>query len=267
MFDRRLILHFDWLLLLLTLIMCSAGVMMIYSATHNLNGQFYIKQIYWILMGLGVMLIIISVDYRSWGRLAYTLYVINVVLLILVLWGGPDSQNVERWLTLRGFNIQPSEFMKITLILVLAHYFQQSKEQRSGPRDIFIPLLLLLLPLGLIVKQPDLGTAITLIPIFLSILFVAGVRFRYILSIILPGIFFAPYIWNHLAEYQRNRILIFLNPQADPLGAGYHLIQSKIAVGSGGLWGKGYLMVTQNILNFLPSQHTDFIFSVLSEEL
>jgi rod shape determining protein RodA len=266
MFDRRLITHFDWLLLFITLIICFEGVMLVYSATFYQGGRFYLKQFYWILIGLGIMLVVISIDYRSWGRAAYLLYGVNLLLLLLVLGQGAAGLKVERWLRLGGFNIQPSEFMKITLVLALAHYFQQTKDRPSTIRDILVPSLLLAVPLVLIIKQPDLGTAITLIPIFLSILFIAGVGFRYILSIILLGISLTPYIWNHLKEYQRNRILIFLNPSADPLGAGYHLIQSKIAVGSGGLWGKGYLMGTQNRLNFLPAQHTDFIFSLLSEE-
>lgn len=245
--------------------MCVEGVIVIYSATHTSGVQFYLKQIYWVLIGLGGMLIVISIDYRTWGRVAYILYAINILLLVLVLLGGPGSQKVGRWLRFGGFNIQPSEFMKITLILALAHYFQQSKS-RNNMRDILIPLVMLLIPLALIVKQPDLGTAITIIPIFLTILFIAGVDFKHLLYITLPGLFLAPYTWNHLKAYQRKRILVFLNPSSDPLGAGYHLIQSKIAVGSGSLWGKGFLMGTQNRLNFLPAQHTDFIFSVLSEE-
>jgi rod shape determining protein RodA len=266
MFDRRLVIHFDWLLLAIVLIACIEGVIIIYSATHTLGGQFYLKQIYWILIGLGAMLVIISIDYRSWGRFAYVLYALNILLLVLVLSAGPGSLKVERWLRLGGFKVQPSEFMKITLILVLAHYFQQTKDSHLSIRDLFIPAILLFIPLVLIVKQPDLGTAITLVPIFLSILFIAGLRFKHILSMLLLGVSLTPFIWTHIKEYQRKRILIFLNPDADPLGAGYHLIQSKIAVGSGGLTGKGYLLGTQNKLNFLPAQHTDFIFSVLSEE-
>ncbi len=266
MFDRRLILHFDWLLLLITMLVCFEGVIVIYSATYNMGDQFYIKQIYWVLMGLGAMLVVISIDYRAWGRSAYALYAINIILLIVVLMGGPTSQKVGRWLKFGGFSVQPSEFMKITFILTLATYFKRSKDRSSSIRDVFIPLFLLLIPLALIVKQPDLGTAITLIPIFLSILFIAGIEFRYISYIVLPSILFAPFAWGLLKEYQRDRILVFLNPNADPLGAGYHLIQSKIAVGSGSLWGKGFLMGTQNRLNFLPAQYTDFIFSVLSEE-
>jgi rod shape determining protein RodA len=266
MFDRRLIIHFDWLLLILTLLACFEGVVVIYSSTYKMGGQFYIKQIYWILIGLGCMLVVISIDYRTWGRYAYVLYAINMFLLIILLGRGAGNLKVDRWLRLGGFNIQPSEFMKITLILVLAHYFQQTKDRPLTIRDIIIPSILLIVPLGLIVKQPDLGTAITLVPIFLTILFIAGLGIRHILFIILSGVSLSPFIWTHIKEYQRNRILIFLNPNADPLGAGYHLIQSKIAVGSGGLWGKGFLMGTQNKLNFLPAQHTDFIFSVLSEE-
>ncbi len=266
MFDRRLILHFDWVLLLLAIVMCFEGIMIVYSATHNVSGQLHLKQLYWVLIGLGAMLIVISIDYHTWGRFAYALYAVNVLLLILVLLGGQTSQNVGRWLKFGGFSIQPSEFMKLTFILALATYFKQSKDRHGFFGDVFVPSILLAIPLGLIVKQPDLGTAITLIPIFLSILFIAGVEFRHILYLILPGVLFTPFAWGLIKEYQRNRILVFLNPNADPLGAGYHLIQSKIAVGSGGLWGKGFLMGTQNRLNFLPAQHTDFIFSVLSEE-
>ncbi len=266
MFDRRLVLHFDWLLLLLILIMSIEGVCLIYSASYYQGSNFYIKQIYWVLIGLGAMLLVISIDYRTWGKFAYLLYFINLLLLIAVLGRSTGGAKVDRWLRLGAFNIQPSEFFKITLVLTMARYFHKTKNQSTNIKDIIIPSILLIIPLGLIIKQHDLGTAITLIPIFITCLFIGGVRFRYILTMILAGMSSVPYVWHHLKEYQKNRILVFLNPNADPLGAGYHLIQSKIAVGSGGLWGKGFLMGTQNRLKFLPAQHTDFIFSILSEE-
>ncbi len=269
MIDRRLIANFDWLLLLLIIFVTAEGVALIYSATFS-GGAFqanilYIRQIYWLLLGLLAIFVIISIDYRHIGNWAYFLYGLNLLFLLFLLFRSGDVK-VARWLKIGGLSIQPSEFMKLSLVLVLARYFQRITGRPTTTKDILIPCLLVAIPLVLIVKQPDLGTAITLLPVFLVILFVAGVGMRYLLGMLGLGLLTVPALWLNLKPYQKQRILTFLDPAKDPLGAGYHLMQSKIAVGSGGLLGKGFLAGTQNRLDFLPAQHTDFIFSVLAEE-
>ena len=270
MIDRRLIANFDWLLLLLVFSVTAEGVLLIYSATFRplaaaQGSNLYIKQIYWLLLGLSAIFVIISIDYHHLGNWAYVIYGLNLLLLLFLLFKGTDAR-VARWFRVGGINVQPSEFMKLTLILVLAQYFQRTSARPASIRDVLFPCLLTAIPLVLIVKQPDLGTAVTLLPVFLVILFVAGVRARYLGGLLGMGLLTAPLLWMHLKPYQKQRILTFIDPAKDPLGAGYHLMQSKIAVGSGGLLGKGFLAGTQNRLDFLPAQHTDFIFSVLAEE-
>ncbi len=269
MFDRRLAANFDWLLLLLICIVTIEGVVVIYSATFSdavrQSNPLYLRQIYWLLLGVAAIFVVISIDYHHLGRWSYALYAINVGLLMFLLFKGGDAK-VARWLKIGGVSFQPSEFMKLTMILVLGQYFQRNSGRGTTMKDILIPCILMGIPLALIVKQPDLGTAITLVPVFLVILLVAGVRRRYLAGMIGMGLMAAPIAWMYLKPYQKQRILTFIDPTQDPLGAGYHLMQSKIAVGSGGWFGKGFLAGTQNRLDFLPAQHTDFIFSVLSEE-
>jgi rod shape determining protein RodA len=270
MFDRRLIIHFDWILFLAVMLACGLGVTLIYSSSYGEQSSslahLHIKQLYWIGLGLVAMFTIISIDYHSWVRYSYLIYGFSVLLLIYLLYSSRGA-GVRRWIYFMGFSFQPSEFMKPILVLTLGKYFYNRKDSVLGLREFFSSLLIVGLPLILIVKQPDLGTAITLIPIFLSILFIAGMELKYILGMIFAGAAVVPFVWPYLKPYQKMRILNFFNPESDPLGAGYHLLQSKIAVGSGGFWGKGLMSGTQNRLHFLPAQHTDFIFSVAAEEL
>lgn len=269
MFDRRLVANFDWLLLFLIFFVAFEGVFLVYSATYRgtVSSQanpLYLKQIYWVLIGLAAVLVVISIDYHHIGRWSYAFYALNILLLVYLLVKGGDAK-VARWFKIGGLSLQPSEFMKLSIILVLGQYFHRN----SGPttiKDVLIPAVIVGIPLVLIVKQPDLGTAITLLPIFFAVLFVAGVRMRYLSGMIGMGLMAAPLLWLKLKPYQKQRIMTFIDPSQDPLGAGYHVTQSKIAVGSGGVLGKGFLAGTQNRLDFLPAQHTDFIFSVLAEE-
>lgn len=198
---------------------------------------------------------------------AYPIYFINLILLICVYLFGIIGMGAQRWINLYIFKLQPSEIMKITLILMLSHYYScVSSDKLKSLKTHIIPFIATVIPFVLIAKQPDLGTALIILFVGLFSIFISGLNIRYIL---LGMIFFAisiPYIWSKLYDYQKMRILTFLNPESDPLGSGYHVIQSKIAIGSAGMYGKGFFNGTQSKLNFLPEKHTDFIFSTISEE-
>lgn len=270
MIDRRLILHFDWGLLGIVLLLSGIGILNLYSATLNevtTGMPYHLKQILWLTIGLGAMLVIALIEYRYFTDFAYLVHGILVLLLILVLVYGIITSGAQRWVRFGPLTFQPSEFVKLSLILALAKYFQRYPGREGySLKQIGFPLLLLLVPMLLILKQPDLGTAILLLLVFLSILVYVGVRWTALATLAGIGLAMVPLAWQFLKEYQRQRILTFLNPDLDPLGTGYHLIQSKIAIGSGGLFGKGYMKGTQCKLGFLPEQHTDFIFSAFGEE-
>jgi rod shape determining protein RodA len=271
MIDRRLFTHFDWGLLGLVILIAGLGVVNIASATasYRLVGTpYYIKQLYWILGGVLLIVTVCSIDYHVLEDFSYWLYGILMVLLLVVLVAGRSSMGATRWLNLGFFSFQPSELMKIVIIAVYALYFTKSPNLNGlGFKDLLYPFLLLAGPLLLIMKQPDLGTASLVFLIALSMLMFVGVRFATFVSVVLAAIPLLFAGWHfHLREYQKERILNFLNPERDPLGTGYHIIQSKIAVGSGGVFGKGFMGGTQSQLHFLPEQHTDFAFSVFSEE-
>lgn len=271
MIDRRLLTNFDWKILLLILAIAAVGILNIHSASASfkLAGMMYsVKQLYWLLIGVILIVITCSIDYHVLEDLSYWFYGILLVFLILVLVVGKTSMGATRWLNLGFFSMQPSEPMKIVITITFASFF--TKNQSAGLlslKAIIKPLLLVGLPALLIAKQPDLGTAIMVCLVAASITLAVGVRWSTLLTLILtaiPTIFIA---WNYiLRSYQKNRVLNFLDPERDPLRSGYHLIQSKIAVGSGGLAGKGFMQGTQSQLRFLPEQHTDFAFSVFSEE-
>ncbi|OPY09778.1 MAG: Rod shape-determining protein RodA [Syntrophus sp. PtaB.Bin001] len=270
-FDRRLILNFDWTLLTFVLIICAIGVLNIYSAGYSFSSikanPFYIKQLQWISVGFLCMSIAFCIDYRLICRYAYILHGMAVISLVIVFFYGYATHGSQRWITLGSFSFQPSELVKLTLILILAKYFDEHKnDQGYHLKELLLPLLFLFIPFILILKQPDLGTGLILLIVSASIFLFAGIRLKslaYLISII---VLMMPVGWYFMKEYQRERVLTFLNPERDPLGAGYHIIQSMIAVGSGGIFGKGFLKGTQTQLQFLPEQQTDFVFSVFAEE-
>jgi rod shape determining protein RodA len=268
--DRRLFIHFDWTLLGIILVIASVGILNLYSATAKMEMSgtpLYLKQVFWLLIGLAVMVIIAFAEYRFYSDFAYIVYSVALFLLIVVLVYGIITSGAQRWVKIGFLSFQPSEFVKIALILALAKFFHRPP-QRKGYllRQLPFPFALFLVPTVLILKQPDLGTAIILLLVFFSILIFVKVRWSSLLMIGLSGAAVVPLLWKFLKEYQRLRIKTFFNPDLDPLGAGYHIIQSKIAVGSGGLIGKGFMKGTQSKLGFLPEQQTDFIFSALGEE-
>jgi rod shape determining protein RodA len=270
-FDRRLFLHFDWTLFLLVVGLSVIGVMNIFSAgfsTHELKqSPQFIKQIQWVFVGLAAMTVTFCVDYRFIVRHAYVIYGISLLLLIVVFLYGTTTNGSQRWIILWGFSFQPSELMKLTVILSLAKYFDEHRWVGSRElKDLGVPFLIMLVPFLLIMKQPDLGTALVVAVIFCSVTIFVGIRLKSLLTAFCMGLMLMPLGWFLLKDYQKDRILTFFSPERDPLGTGYHIIQSIIAVGSGRLFGKGYLQGTQTQLQFIPEQHTDFVFSVFAEE-
>jgi rod shape determining protein RodA len=270
-FDRRLLLNFDWIMLFLILIITGMGLVNLYSAvyqTPQIGTPVYIKQAYFFLMGFAVIFFIICFDYHLLLSLNYKLYTFVIMLLLAALFFGKSDTHTQRWISLGFFNLQPSEPAKLCLVVTLAsYYYRKDMGKGFSLRELIPPILLTLLPFLLILKQPDLGTAMMLGCVFVSM--TLFVKLRWTTLTILSVAFFSivPAAWKFfLKPYQKKRILTFLNPENDPLGSGYHIIQSKIAVGSGLKFGKGFLEGTQGQLDFLPERHTDFAFSVWAEE-
>lgn len=261
------LLHVHWFFVLLVCLVAAVGVAMLYSAANGSFQPWASRHAVRFGMGLGVMLIVALVDVRIWLRLAYVFYGISLMLLALVEVMGFIGMGAQRWIDLGYFNLQPSELMKIALVLALARYFHGlAMEEIGRPTRLIVPLMMIAAPAALVLRQPDLGTALMLVMAGGALFFVAGVRlwkFGVTFALTLAAL---PVGWQFLHSYQKQRIMTFLNPEADPLGAGYHIIQSKIALGSGGLSGKGFLQGTQGHLRFLPEMQTDFIFTMLAEE-
>ena len=271
MIDRRLVQNFDWLLLALILVIAGIGLVNLYSAGYNHTPEgvtaVYIKQSYWLLVGLTILFLTLTIDYRYLERLAYPLYILSIIMLLAVMVAGKTVSGSKRWLGAGLVSFQPAELVKIAIILVLARHFHRlASEEPLYFKDIIYPLALILIPAALIAKQPDLGSAILVTLVGVSMILLVGVHWRTLLIGVLVLLGSIPAVWPFLKEYQKQRVRIFLDPERDPLGAGYHIIQSKIAVGSGQFWGKGFLQGTQSQLHFLPEQHTDFAFSVFAEE-
>jgi len=270
-FDRRLFFNFDWTLLILVFVIGFIGLLNIYSAGRSLydfkQETLYVKQAQWIIIGLVFMVITLCIDYRFICQSAYIIYAFSVGLLILVAIYGYATHGSQRWIALGGFFFQPSELVKLSMILALAKYFSASTLNTSySLRDLLIPFLIVLIPFLFIIKQPDLGTALILVILFFSIIFFVGIKWKSLLIAVSSTLILTPIGWFLLKDYQKERILTFFDPERDPLGSGYHIIQSIIAIGSGRVLGKGYLKGTQTQLKFLPVQQTDFVFSVFAEE-
>ncbi len=303
----------DLTLLIVALILSAIGILLIYSAKHHSDNPaervIYIKQIIWVLLGLLTCALVFTIPSRFYDIFSYVLYFFSLISLVLILMIGSSKMGAFRWISIGGFNIQPSEFAKIATVFPLARYLAYSKRSFYSFRWLASVVGLAFLPALLILKQPDLGTSLVFFAILISMLFWSGVPLFYLFLIISPvislicafywlswALFFlililllirlrptavlsvgflllnlafgmvTPLVWNKLHDYQKDRIIVFLDPGRDPQGAGYQIIQSKIAIGSGGLTGKGYLEGSQTKLAFLPHQHTDFVFSVLGEE-
>jgi len=266
--DRRLVANVDWLLLGATLLLALAGVATVYSATHKgaLAGL-HLKQLYLVAAGLVGLLLALVVDYRRLADRAVLFYVLSASALVYVLLFGPRIAGTRRWILLGGFQLQPSEFVKLAAAFLLAKVFAETNRESLGLRDLLGPAAAVGVLVLLIAREPDLGTAACLLPPFLAVAFLAGLRMKAVLAVFLALGVLSGLAWPYLKDYQRTRIYTFLDPSLDPKGAGYQKIQSQIAVGSGGLAGKGFGEGSQSQLGYLPARHTDFILSVLAEEL
>jgi len=266
---RREFAHFPWPLLGVVVAISAIGIWNLASASRSAHAPVWIAQAWWMGAGLLVALVVLAFDHRSYQRLAWVFYAAVLVLLLLVLVKGRTVMGARRWIGVGGVNIQPSELAKIAVIMALASWFHRDAERRTEPlglAGIAVPLGLTFLPAVLILKQPDLGTALIVVAVGCTMLLFARVRWRTLAVLATVAVGAAAFAYPHLKPYQKKRVETFLNPEGDLRGAGYHAVQSKIAVGSGQGFGKGWAQGTQNNLSFLPEQHTDFIFSVWAEE-
>lgn len=256
-----------WGLVLLICMIACIGFMQLYSAAGGDIDPWADRQMLRFAIGLCVMTAVAVTDIRIWMRSAYLFYAVALILLVAVELFGRIGMGAQRWLDLGFVHIQPSEIMKISIVLALARYFHGLSFEEVGQiRWLFIPLGLVVAPVVLVMKQPDLGTAMLLLATSGAVFFFAGVRLWKFLLVLIAGGCAMPVAWTLMHEYQRKRVLTFMNPEQDPLGAGYHILQSKIALGSGGFMGKGFLQGSQSHLSFLPEKQTDFIFTMLAEE-
>ncbi|OIO35738.1 MAG: rod shape-determining protein RodA [Candidatus Omnitrophica bacterium CG1_02_44_16] len=266
------------LILIVIFLILATGLICLYSSCHQkgvfIREDIFNKQLLWIGVGICFLFLMSRFDYRRLSIVIVPLYLLSLFSLFFVLAAGRTIMGAQRWLAVGDFSFQPSELGKFTLILFLANYFGQktiwdvasSAHASNFLKGLVLPLGLVLLPAGLVLIQPDLGTAIVYMFIFIVIGFLAGVPRRFMIGLLGLGLALFPFFWHFLKGYQKARLLVFLNPNIDPLGAGYTVIQSKIAIGSGRLFGKGWMSGTQSQLNFLAERHTDFIFSVWGEE-
>lgn len=267
MIDRRHFQEIDWTLLVLLLLNTGLGVAVIYSSSHQVSGAFFLRQVIFAAFSLVMLFVILSVDYKTLMTFALPVYVLIVAILAVMIPFARLTAGTKSWIKLPYFQIQPSEILKIVLILVLAQLFGATKKTfvtrtvaLTGAASVFVPF-------GLVAIQPDLATAVCYLPILAAALILAGLTKKTLVIILIVAILFSLVTWNlALKDYQKKRIMTLLFPGHDPQGAGYHVLQSKIAIGSGGLFGKGYSRGSQSQLRFLPARHTDFVFSVIGEE-
>ena len=261
--------NFDKTLFLMPILIFLIGILSIYSASFK-SGQpidqtLAMRQFVWMGMGALFVFLIVRVDYFKFQDLVWPLYFFSILLLLAVLFM-PARLGAHRWIPLGGFNFQPSELAKFSTILALSQFFSNNRLDFISKGKLAGLFFTVLVPFLLILKEPDLGTALILVPIFLSMLYFWGFKGKHILIFLVIASVASPVLFHFLKDYQKERLMVFINPNADPLGAGYTIIQSKIAIGSGGILGKGFMGGTQNQLNFIPERHTDFIFAVVAEE-
>ena len=268
MIDRRLIAQSDWVLLATALTLALVGIATIFSATLTQGPYHYQRQFYWLLVGIIFMVAVLIFDYSLLERFAYFIYGASIITLVAVLVVGEKGGGAQRWLSLGFISFQPSEFAKVAFTIALAKHLSSKEVHHPGlgPKELIVPALLLLVPFLLVVKEPDLGTSLIFVLIFITMVLMVKVRFWTIVGSALAFASLLPFAFLSLKDYQKARLLSFLDPAKDPLGSGYHVLQSKIAIGSGGILGRGFTKGTQGSLMFLPEHHTDFVFPVLAEE-
>ena len=273
--DRRLIKNFDLVTFLIIIGMAVIGIMTIYSATrHPIPGggmpTYYMRQLYWLLVSILSLIAIVSFDYMWLRRFAYLFYGAGIFLLVLVLFLGRTGMGAQRWLNLGIFSFQPSEVFRLLYLITISRYLSELQGEVTLASLVRTFFLLTFVPIAMLIEQPDLGTAVILLLVFFSVVTVKGLHRKALVLVVLIGLVSVPFLghifWGGLKDYQKNRLVAFLEPESDPSGIGYHINQSKIAIGSGGFSGKGYLKGTQGPFRFLPEKHTDFVFSVFAEE-
>jgi len=268
----KLIENLDYTLLFAVVIFCFYGILVLYSSTRieSMGGEpfFYVKrQFLWMILGFLFLTVILFIDYHQIERYSTVIYFGVIVLLAMVIIFGRSTYGARRWLSIGPFDFQPSEFAKIALIIFLADFLSKNKPKLDNFFYYLLPFAYTGLLILLVFMQPDLGTSVVYLAILIIMLFTVGVKIKYLVLTFIAALSSIPVLWLILKEYQKNRLLLFINPNLDPLGGGYNVIQSKIAIGSGGFLGKGLFSGLQSQLKFLPAQHTDFIFSVVGEEL
>lgn len=264
--------NFDWALFLTAAALAVIGVINLYSATSVSRSaalsEIYVQQVYWLVLGGILAAVVTVIDYRHYERLGYVLYGVGIVLLLLVFILGKDIRGSSRWISIGSFGFQPSEFMKLFMIIALAKYLHDDpKTEERSLKDLLIPAALTTVPMLLILKQPDLGTALILSLIFVTICLLTKIRWQSLVTLVVSGGIAAPLVWTYvLRDYQKQRILVFLNPEANLLGSGWHAHHARVAIGAGGWTGQGFMRGTQNQFLFLPDQHSDFPFAVFAED-
>jgi rod shape determining protein RodA len=260
-------LQVNWGLILLIAVLAGIGCVMLYSAADGSMTPWAQRHAIRFGGGLVLLLVVAMFDIRFWFRWSYPIYLVGLLLLVAVEVMGVVGMGAQRWIQVGPLTLQPSEVMKVAIVMALARYFHgMSEEEIVRPTKLIGPLVLVALPTVLVLKQPDLGTSLILIMVSGALFFAAGVRLWKFGVVAALGAAAVPVAWQFLHDYQKQRVLTFLNPESDPLGAGYHILQSKIALGAGGMFGKGLLEGSQSHLNFLPEKQTDFIFTMLAEE-
>ncbi len=260
-------LQVNWGLILLIAVLAAIGCVMLYSAADGSMTPWAKRHALRFAGGLVLLLVVAMIDVRFWFRWSYPIYLVGLLLLVAVEVMGTIGMGAQRWIQIGPLTLQPSEVMKVAIVMALARYFHgMSEEEIVRPTKLIGPLVLVALPTVLVLKQPDLGTAMILIMVSGGLFFAAGVRLWKFGVVAALGAAAVPVAWQFLRDYQKQRVFTFLNPESDPLGAGYHILQSKIALGAGGMFGKGLLEGSQSHLNFLPEKQTDFIFTMLAEE-
>ncbi|HWR41193.1 MAG TPA: rod shape-determining protein RodA [Patescibacteria group bacterium] len=272
MLNQRLLKNLDFVLIGVTALLVLISLVVIGSATHVNNPS---EDRYWFVQRQGtfavlnVLLIFIMLhfDYKNLEKFAGVLYVVNLVMLLAVMFVGQSALGAQRWIQIGPINLQPSEFSKLIMIIGLAQVLDKRTGQLQSLRDLIPIFLYVGIPFFLVLKQPDLGTSLVFLAILSGMIFIAGISNRHLMMIFGAAVAIMPVFWHFLKDYQKKRLTVFIDPNIDPLGSGYHIIQSKIAIGSGMLFGKGLFAGTQSQLNFLPENHTDFIFAVIGEEL
>ncbi|NIO49156.1 MAG: rod shape-determining protein RodA [Candidatus Aminicenantes bacterium] len=267
MIDRNLLRNTDWILIAVLLLNSILGVAFIYSSSHYLPGSYYVKQIFWIILSSIALFLFLSVDYGILVTYSFYLYIVFTGILGGLLFFGTRVAGAKSWVRFPFFSFQPSEVIKIMIILLLAHVFAKFRRDYVSVGKGFLGVTIISVPAFLVALQPDLGTAFSYIPILFAALVLAGLNRKAIVGILIFGLILGIFGWNFaLKDYQKKRLTALISPGQDPLGSGYHILQSKIAIGSGGFLGKGFRKGTQSQLRFLPARHTDFIFSVIGEE-